>query len=175
MRRFPGIAAVVAIAALAQAGSARDTEPQASARAFADVLACRGMDDAAQRLACFDRSVGVLDGAAKRRDVVVVDRAQMQRTRRSLFGLTMPSFKIFGSDDKDDTPEIAATLRSARVDGEGHLLIVLDDGAVWRQTDEDMVGRMPKSGDKIMIRRGALGSYFIRLPGQSGFKARRES
>lgn len=149
--------------------------------ALGDVIACRAIADAAQRLACFDSKVGALQDATNKRDIVVVDRQEVREARRSLFGFTLPSLRIFGDSasgkpdaEEPEQKEITATVRSARQDGADNWIIVLEDGAIWHQTD-GAIAVGPKPGTQVTIRRAALGSYFIRVGKQPGVKARRES
>ena len=49
----------------------------------------------------------------------------------------------------------------------------LEDGAIW-QTNESWLGLSdPKPGQKIVIKRGTLGNYFLRINGQRGIRGRR--
>ena len=82
------------------------------------ITACRAITNSAERLACFDREVGALEAAAAAREIAVVDREQVRRTRRSLFGLRLPDLGIFSddSDEGDDgaaVREINSTIRSS--------------------------------------------------------------
>lgn len=53
----------------------------------ADALAaCRGIADSAARLSCFDRTAEAFVRARDNKEVVVLERAEIQKTRRSLFG-----------------------------------------------------------------------------------------
>lgn len=179
MKRFILAAAILASSS-GLAGKPRDTT-QTKAKAFDEVVACRSITDSAQRLACFDQSVAQLQDAANNHDIMVMDREQVRQTRRSLFGFSLPDLGIFGGgkpdkhgEDEDDIKEITSTVRSARQDGAGDWIVVLDDGAVWHQTD-GVITFDPKSGAQVTIRRAALGSYFMRIGKQPGVKARREN
>jgi hypothetical protein len=145
------------------------------------LFACRTEADPAKRLACYDKAAETLDTAAERRDIVVVDRAEAQKTRRSLFGFAIPSLKIFDSDRSEksspadpEEDQISTTIRSARQDADGYWILTMEDGAVWHQTGGTLFVR-PKAGGVATIRRAALGSYFLRIGSGPGVKARRES
>jgi len=153
----------------------------AQTKALDDMVACRSVTDATQRLACFDEKVGALQDATARHDIVVVNRQEVRDARRSLFGFTLPSLRIFGDSDQGkpdatepEEKEITATIRSARQDGAGNWIVILEDGAIWHQTD-GAVAVGPKPGMQVTIRKAALGSYFMRVGKQPGVKARRES
>jgi hypothetical protein len=144
------------------------------------VLACRSIADSAQRLACFDARVGDLQSASARHDVMVVDRDEVRKERRSLFGFNIADLKILGGGNDAKSPveeedkEITAVVRSARTDGDGNWIVTLEDGAVWHQTDGAPMGRTPKAGVSVTIRRGALGAYFMKVANGSSCKVRRE-
>ena len=56
------------------AAASRNVPEMAGAKAFDQLLACKAIPDPAQRLACFDQTVGTLADAKAKRDIVVVDR-----------------------------------------------------------------------------------------------------
>ncbi len=172
--------ALAASLALASPTVAAQHPPAADARqstALDAVLNCRSITGATERLACFDRSTDALESATAKHDIVVVDREVVRKTRRSLFGFNLPGGTIFDpTDSKTSEPaeeEINATIRSSRVGADGYWVVVLEDGAVWHQTDGTLA-LAPKPGATVKIRRASLGSYFMRIGSQPGVKARRE-
>ncbi len=175
------LAASMALASPAVADPHPPAADGTQSKAFDAVIGCRSITGATERLACFDRSVDALQSAAAKRDIVVVDREVVRKTRRSLFGFNLLSVPIFGdgnSNGKAGAPteeerEINATVRSARLAADGYWVVVLDDGAVWHQTDGTLA-LSPKAGNTVTIRRAALGSYYMRVGSQPGVKARRE-
>ncbi len=143
---------------------------------FDAVTKCRSISDNVARLECFDRSVGALDDAAAKNDVVVVDREQVRKTKRTLFGLSLPSFDLFASqeDKAEELSQITGTVGSAERDGQGRLIVTLADGAHWHQTDDSAVGRTPRAGDTVTIKRAAFNSYMMRV-GPIAMRVRREN
>lgn len=138
--------------------------------------ACRQITDGAQRLACFDRSSAALVGAAASGEVSVVDRAQLSQARRALFGFSMPKLPFFAGDrsGEGDRGELDSTITSARSIGNGRFQIhIADGGAIWETTETYLSLSDPRKGQKIQIKRGPLGSYFLRIDGQRGVKGRR--
>jgi hypothetical protein len=151
--------------------SAADPAKATRSRLLADVARCRQIQESAARLACFDASVAALDTAEKRKEVVVVDSDQVRQARKTLFGISVPDLGLFSG-----TPEVAfidTTLVDARVDSEGHWTMRMADGARWIQTDDNVIGRVPRANDKVHIQRGALGSYKLSVGGQPAVKVRR--
>jgi hypothetical protein len=168
--------AAAAVAALAIPAAAK--EPKA-AGAVAEPLraleACRGIGDAAARLTCFDTAAARLADAVARKDVVVLDQQDIKETRRSLFGFSVPRLPLFRGDSGEEQSEIEATISSASSLGMGKWRLRLPDGAIWLTTESIGFGRDPKAGQKVVIKKGALGNYFIRIDGQRGVRGKRES
>lgn len=150
-------------------GKGNDERPAAEMQALA---ACRQVSEPAARLACYDQASAKLAEAVERRDVVVLDRSEIKRTRRSLFGFSLPSIPLFRGEQGEEQSEIESKVTSASSLGMGKWQIVIEDGAVW-QTTESSNMRDPKAGQKIVIKKGALGNYFIRVNGQRGVRGRR--
>jgi hypothetical protein len=171
--RILGLAgAVLAFAGAASAGKTAD-RPEL----FRKLIDCRVIADSAQRLACYDTQVGALDTAEKKRDLVVVDRAQMRETRKSLFGFSLPNFGIFGGKaDKEiqaeDVSEINATLASSRGIAGGNWSLVLANGAGTWETMNPL-DFAPKSGDKVHIKKGLMAGYLGSIGYNRGVKFRR--
>lgn len=134
---------------------------------------CRAIADDTQRLACFDREVTALEGQIQAKQVAIVDRADVQKTRRTLFGIPLPSIKLFANDDEPQIKEINAMIRSVGRDADGRLQFTLDDGAVWNQTDDLPVYGAVKAGQKVTLKRGAFGSFFADFEKAASVRAKR--
>lgn len=151
---------------------AQERSGEAPPAVFSRVTDCRTIRDDAQRLACFDREVAALAQAQATREVVVVDRDAVQRTRRSLFGLTLPDVgRLFGDDQEN---EINSTVVAARLGNLGMASIQIEGGAVWVQTEGRPMTRPPRAGMPVRIRRGALGSYLLSVDGQRSVRVVRQ-
>lgn len=137
------------------------------------VFQCRTMTDAQARLACYDAAVGEMASAEQRRDILFADRAQVNKTKKGLFGLDLSNLNIFGGDDdKDEVNEITGKIVSVgRFDRKWTL--VLDDGARWSQIDTKTLPRDPKSGMDIRIRKAALGSFLANIDGMNAMRVKR--
>ena len=138
--------------------------------------ACRAIVADPARLACFDREAAALIAASQSGQLSVVDRTDLKAARRSLFGFQLPKLPFFAGDKSaDDVPDrIETTIVSAEELGRGrYRMTLVDQGAVWENTDSPMRLMAPRAGDKIVIRKGAVGSYFLRIDGQVGVKGRR--
>jgi hypothetical protein len=169
-RRAFGLAglALAGVFAAGSAGAQDRDQPQPPA-VYQAVIDCDAIAEAAERLACFDRSVAALKAATRAREVVVVDRGTVREARRGLFGLSLPRIKLFGNDD--DTEEVTAidsTIASVRMAPDRMPIFVLADGARWKQTEGRNV--FAKAGQPIHIKRGALGSYVANVNKQPGVR-----
>ncbi len=142
---------------------------------YTELVACKNITDAQQRLACFDTKVAALESAQASNQLVIADREQVREARRGLFGLSLPRIKLFDGDEEkgDNVNEIEAKISSVRTLRGGKLLIKLDDGAVWQQTDTKTNMRRPKVGDSIVVKRGSLGSFVAKVNDGRAFKVKR--
>ena len=167
-----------ALAALLLASGASAAPPAAPGRAPAvqSVLDCRKIEDSAGRLACFDSAVAAMARAETTGDLVTVDRAQRRAARHQAFGLSLPSLAFL---DRGERPEevnrITAKVAAASRNPYGKWIVKLDDGAVWRQIDDNEVDRPPHPGSTAEIRRASLGSYTMKLDGQFAIRVHRDN
>ena len=147
------------------------------------IVDCRAMTDTSARLACYDAAAAKLDEAESSGQVMVVDREQAKQVRKEVFGLQLPSLDIFnlgggkGAErvaKGDEVDRLLATVRQASRAGDGRWTIELDTGAVWRQLEPVDLANDPRSGSKVEIKKGALGSFLMKIDGQPGFKAHRD-
>ena len=171
--------AIAAVALPAVALTAPPRQARERPAALEAMLRCRSIADEHARLECFDREVAAFEAATAARDVVVVDRKQVRETRRSLFGLSLPRLAIFGGGDHDpgdeEIDQIEGVVASALQTADNRWVVRLQDGATWRQIDDQVLGRRPRAGSKVVIKRAAMGSFMMRLDGQPGVRARREN
>jgi len=162
-----------AVASPAAGQTPRGAKPPVPAQ-FQALTRCRAETNEAARLRCYDREVAALAAAEAQGEVVVVDRGEVRRARRSLFGLNLPDFRILGGgDDKEAVERVETTVRSASRDGNGRWHIIVADGARWSQADSRELVGDPKPGQPIVIRRAALGSFLANVNGQTAIRVRR--
>jgi hypothetical protein len=167
------VALSVGLACLAAPVRAADPP---SAPAVQGVIDCRKIAESAGRLTCYDQAVDAMAKAERSGDLVTIDRQQRSALRRQAFGFNIPSLNLLERDRKPAQDErIEARVAAVSRDTSGRLIIRLEDGAVWAQTDDGMLGRDPKPGSIALIRHGALGSFFMDFDGRPGFRATRLS
>jgi hypothetical protein len=173
MRVFIAVAAIAAVALPRAAAAKAPRQPSARVNALDQ---CRQLTDPAQRLACFDKAAGALVDASRTGEVNVVDRGQLREARRSLFGFSVPKLPFFSGDESAaDAPDtLETTIKSVHDFQNGmYQMVVTEGNAIWETNEERMGLRAPRPGQKVSIRRGPLGGYFIRINGQRGVKGRR--
>ena len=174
MNKRISMAAAVALAALAGTAVAKD--PPKTSPLVGALQTCRAMADPTERLACYDKQAGALLDAATKGDVAVVDKSEVRKARKSLFGFAMPKIPFFSGDDTADATSdtLESTIKSASGIGYGKYRLVIAEGdAVWETTETYGTMRDPRVGDKIVIKRGPLGSYMLRIGSNRGVKGRR--
>lgn len=138
------------------------------------VLSCRTIADSAERLACYDRTAATLGNAVAKRDLVVFDRESVRKTKRGLFGFSIPDLGIFGDDDKEvEIKQIDGVVASLGRNADGGFIFRLADGSRWTQMDGKPIALEPRGGDKVVIKKGVLGSYIMSIAGQPGVKVKR--
>ncbi|MGI8839628.1 MAG: hypothetical protein ACR2F8_02395 [Caulobacteraceae bacterium] len=163
--------AVVAGPALAASPPAADQAPAVQA-----VLDCRKIVDGAQRLACFDSAASAMARAGTAGDLVSLDRAQRRAARHQAFGLTLPSLAFLDRGEKpEEINAIQAKVATASRDPAGKWVIRLDDGAVWRQIDDNDIYPRPRAGSLAHIRRASLGSFFMNFGGRDAIRVHRDN
>lgn len=145
---------------------------------FQKLVDCRAQADNAQRLACYDAQVAALDAAESKKELVVVDKAQMKQARKSLFGFSLPRISLFGGGEDDADEEemkvLETTVSGARQMNDGNWRIQMADGVYWRQIEAKDIFP-PKVGDTIKIRRASMGSYLANINGRAAFRIKREN
>jgi hypothetical protein len=154
MPRTPALLLAITLGATAPAYA----QDKPGANAVDAVAACRDIADSAARLSCFDKTTEALIRARESKDLVVLDRAEVQKTRRSLFGFTLPRIKLFGGGgDEEELKELTGKVASIGQPERDRWLVQLEDESRW-QTIETTVFP-PKTGDTAVIKRAAMGSY----------------
>ena len=158
---------------MASGAEARTAPPSGTPASMERLFACRGIADATQRLACYDREAGAVNQAVQTRELVLIDKARATAAKRSLFGFSIPNFSsLFGAGD-EQLNQIESTVAAAVENGYEGWTVKLADGSTWQQTDGTTIALPPRRGDKVIVKRGTLGSYYIKLGSQPGFKAKR--
>jgi len=165
----PALAAALTLAA--SAALAQNTpEPDV----IKTLKACSAIKADGERLACYDKAAQSVTKAQETGDVIIIDKQTARAARRQAFGLDLPTLSILDRGaDKSETESLQTVVKSARTDAEGRLVMTLEDGAVWRQIDQEVLGKPPKAGTAVEIRKAAMGSYRMKIGGQPAIRVRR--
>jgi hypothetical protein len=135
------------------------------AKPVAALQQCRALTDAAARLACYDKAVDGLNAATASGDVVVVERTEVRKARKGLFGFTLPRIgfltgKPDNAEDKADETRLESTITASRSIGNGKWRFTVEGGAMWETVEANMGFSDPKPGRKVLIEKGIMGAYF---------------
>jgi hypothetical protein len=172
--------AVLPLAVFALAGTAliaADAPPPA-ARPYTALQACRGIADSSQRLACYDKAAADLDAAAKSEEVVIVDRQEVKKARKGLFGFNLPRIGFLAgrpgnAEDQADEEKLDDVIVKATPIPYGKWRITLASGGVWETLEEDSRFSDPKPQAQVHLTKGLIGSYFLQVGKGRAVKARR--
>ena len=149
---------------------------QESPAAIRGLAACRAIADNGERLACFDREAAALVTSVEKKETLLLDKQEVRKTKRSLFGFTLPRLPFFNNGKEDEKEEaefqqLEAPIKTVQSTGYGRFRFTIDDGAVWQTTEG--INAFPKPGQKVIIKKGLMGSYFIRFEGNRAVKGMR--
>lgn len=160
-------------AVLAAGAEARSVPGTGTPQSVQQLIGCRSIADSAQRLACYDRQAAIIDQGIAKREIVVIDKARATAAKRSLFGFSIPNFGGLFGGSEDEIKQIESTVAQVGQNPEGGWTLRLADGSTWTQVDDSPLGLPPMRGDKVVVRRGSLGSFYLTIGKQPGFKAKR--
>lgn len=180
-----------AAALVLAAGGARGQEAAPDpASAWAEMQKCGAMVNDAARHACADEVL-------RRFGALAPPEARSAEHRRQ-FGLEQPNHHApalahkpehheaalktsaprpasaahASAPDNDD--RITVTLSAVVLRGDGKLSLSTTDGAVWRQLESDPVRPMPKSGQAMVIEKGAFGGFICKIGRWTAFSCMRQ-
>jgi hypothetical protein len=164
---------LTAVSVVGASATAKTPPRSTSSVQVQKLLSCRSLTNAEDRLACFDRESQAVEGAIARKDLVFIDREKATATKKALFGFSIPNFGGLFGDDDEQVKQIEGVIEAIRRSPDGGLTVQLADKSVWMQTDDAMLGVAPRKGDKVTVKQGTLGSFWLQVVGRQGFKVRR--
>lgn len=166
-------AAAAILIATAIHAAPRSKPKQGMPATVQQLLNCRAIADSAQRLACYDKQASAIGQAIASRELVVIDKGQANQAKRSLFGFSVPNFGGLFGGSEDDIKQIESTVAGVTSNADGGVTLKLADGSVWTQVDDAPMGLPPRRGEKVVVKRGLMGSFYLQFGKQPGFKAKR--
>ena len=157
----PLLALCLALLGASLMSAAGASEPQGSKHP------CAVVHEADDRLACYDQTFGRPAEVDEAPPVAAAAAGQD-------FGLSEAEKRAKAPDpDKRLFPDqIEAAVAGIGYHGTGELIVTLDNGQVWVQA-EPVTGARLRVGDKIIIRKAAMGSYQLLTPGRIAMRVRR--
>ena len=165
--------AKLAVIAVLSAASGAAAQPAAEDEAKIEALRqCAAIPTDGERLACYDAQVGAVFAAVDDGELTIVTQAEVDETKRSLFGLRGADSGVLGRGK--ETTALSSTVTSVNYFRRDAFRFVIEEGgAVWQVTNAPMkIGRI-KPGDRVEIEKAALGSYWVRFNGRNGVKGSR--
>lgn len=170
-------AGLATLLALGAAASAQDNDDLASSPLVDKLATCTAITDDAARLACFDREVGAFVGAANEGEVKVVEKEEITKARRKLFGYSVPDAGIFKADSKEEEEanrRLTSTITRVRQIGSKEYYIWIEEGdAQWRMKSSSIRFRAPEVGDTVEFQPATMGTYWIKVNGRKGVRGNR--
>ena len=131
------------------------------------LLTCRGLHEAADRLACFDREAQALGARLGRGELVVIDEEKVREAQRRRFGLAPPGLEMFTGASGQRLSTVRSTVKNAVPDTYGKWIVTLADDSRWHQIDDASLARTPDAGQAAVINRGAVGSFRMTIANQT--------
>jgi hypothetical protein len=143
------------------------------AKQVSDLQACRAMSDSTARLACYDRAVDALSAATASQDVVIVERSEVRKARKGLFGFLIPKIGLLAGregseEDEADVNRLDTKVVTSRVLPYGNWRFTVEGGAVWDTLETSFSFIAPLPGRPVLIEKGSLGSFSARV-GKGGW------
>ena len=163
---FERLCFIVAFAVTSHALAAPSAQPVA--KQVSDLQACRALSDSAARLACYDRAADALTTATASQEIVIVERSEVRKTRKGLFGFTLPKIGFLAGradnrDDQADMDRLETKVVTSRALPYGKWRFTVESGAVWDTVEASFAFDDPLPGRTVLLERGALGSYFAKV------------
>jgi len=172
---MPKLTQAVLLAALcASPAFAADTKTNRP-KVYTDIVACRALAAATARLACFDAATKALEDATDTRQIVMLDQEDVRKTKKSLFGFSLPKIPFFGQSDAEQDAEfkqVEGDLAGVQSIGAGKYQFTVKDAGVWQTTEATPL--LLKDGKAFIIKCGALGSFMLIMNGR-GIRVKRVS
>lgn len=152
---------IILLSALAMPASAALAQSDSETRSL---KSCRGINDDAQRLACYDRFTDSIG-----RDITTKPARPYDPIKD--FG---GGPEVQKADDAARVSSITAKVTEARHTGKtGGWIFAVDTGAVWQQLDSANPRRDPEVGKQVEIKRNSLGGYTATVEGGRAFRVKR--
>lgn len=164
-----GLRICVVVLALAAPSHGFAATPQAPmAKQITALQACRTKADAAERVTCYDKAVDDLTTATASQDLVIIERADVRKARKGLFGFSLPRIGFLAGrdgnkEDEADAARFEGKILGVRTLSQGGWQFAVEGSAVWMTLETSFSFKIPEPGRVVLIERGAMGSYSARV------------
>ncbi|MEL7218541.1 MAG: hypothetical protein AAGK01_08940 [Pseudomonadota bacterium] len=121
--------------------------------------------------------MGAFVGAANEGEVKVVEKEEINKARKKLFGYSVPDagiFKAQSKEEKEANKRLTSTITKVRQVSSKEWHIWIEEGnARWRMKNNSIRFRAPKVGDTVEFKPATMGTYWIRVNGRKGVRGNR--
>ena len=151
---------LLTVAGLVIVGTAWSAQPTMAIKSCATVVGN------AERLACFDREIAILNAVDIKKDARADAAAAPRLSPEQKLGLPRSTVdKLEAPPEAQQQPQpkikgLSAHLSSVALNAAGRQVFTLDNGQVWVQTEPN-AGFTVHAGDAVQISSGLLGSFFF--------------
>jgi len=161
-------ASIVGCVLMATSAAAAERAVPPVAGPVAALQQCRGVADPAERVGCYDRAVDALNKATASNEVVIVERTEVRKARKGLFGFTLPRIGFLtgrddNEEDKADAAELTTTITASREIGYGKWRFTVEGGGIWETVEVSPGFDDPLPGKQVTLQKGSLGSYYAKV------------
>jgi len=143
------------------------------------IYACAEITDDAQRLACYDDTVGRFEAAEIAGEVTTISKSEVKELSKESFGFSLPSLPRImrpksGDGELAALNKIELAVSSIERTRNNKILVTLENGQVWLQTDGKRIQFSKRLGvDAAVVQRAALGSFKMKLDDGTAFRVKR--
>lgn len=128
------------------------------------LYACAKIDDATQRLNCFDKMAASLQQAEENKEIVAIDAQAAKKIKKEAFGFNIPSLpklglpKIGGDKKIDSVSMKIKSIQKIR----RKYVITFENGQVWEESG-GRLNYVPKGELTGTIKPKSMGSFMITI------------
>jgi len=144
-----------------------------------EIYACAEIADDAERLRCYDETVGRFEAAEAAGEVTTISKAEIDEIREDSFGFSLPSIPRIvmpklGGDKADEIEQVTLAVAEVERLRYDNLRVTLDNGQIWEQTDGKRVQFSKRLGvESASIKRASFGSFMMKLDDGKSFRVKR--
>lgn len=163
----------LAILAITLPAGAKDKDPEAPPQSYNELQACRTIIDEKARLDCFDAASAKIAREVDAKELVMLDRTAVKNTKKSLFGFSIPDVDFLKDEEgKFEFTKLETAITSASSAGRRKWQFRITEGSLWRTTEASDIEF--KKGQKVVISKGSLGGYFVKVGSARSVRVLRE-